>query len=96
MRSNVLFLSLCLIVPLGCGGAGQEDLSISLFDGSSLKGWHTNPEPIGHGTGGRWSVEDGAIVGEQDPPDRSEIRRFRAQHRDETRLGSLQRRLRSW
>jgi len=40
----------------------------SLFDGKSLKGWHKNPERIGHGTGGRWTVEDGAIMGEQDPP----------------------------
>lgn len=41
---------------------------ISLFDGKTLNGWHKNPEKIGHGTGGRWRVEDGAIVGEQDPP----------------------------
>ncbi len=40
----------------------------SLFDGETLAGWHTNPEKIGHGTGGLWRVEDGAIVGEQDPP----------------------------
>ena len=57
-----------MLVLLGCAGAEPEDRSISLFDGHTLKGWHTNPEPIGHGTGGRWSVEDGAIVGEQDPP----------------------------
>ncbi|MGZ0172573.1 MAG: 3-keto-disaccharide hydrolase [Planctomycetales bacterium] len=41
---------------------------IELFDGKTLKGWHGNPERIGHGTGGRWFVEDGAIHGEQDPP----------------------------
>lgn len=41
---------------------------IVLFDGKTLKGWHKNPKRIGHGTGGRWRVEDGAIVGEQDPP----------------------------
>jgi dienelactone hydrolase len=40
----------------------------SIFDGKSLKGWHKNPAKIGHGTGGRWYVEDGAITGEQDPP----------------------------
>src|SRR5215467_7925445 len=40
----------------------------SLFDGKSLKGWHKNPERIGHGTGGQWTVEDGAITGQQDPP----------------------------
>lgn len=39
-----------------------------MFDGKTLKGWHKNPERIGHGTGGRWFVQDGAIQGEQDPP----------------------------
>ena len=41
---------------------------IELFDGKTLKGWHKNPQKIGHGTGGNWQVEDGAITGEQDPP----------------------------
>lgn len=41
---------------------------ISLFDGRSLAGWHTNPDKIGHGMGGRWTIEDRAIVGQQDPP----------------------------
>lgn len=39
-----------------------------LFNGKDLTGWHKNPEKIGHGTGGKWIVEDGAISGEQDPP----------------------------
>ena len=68
MRSNSFFLSLFLMLCLGCGAPEPDNRSIALFDGSSLTGWHTNPEPIGHGTGGRWSAEDGAIVGEQDPP----------------------------
>ena len=46
------------------GGAGFE----SIFDGKTLNGWHKNPQKIGHGTGGRWTVEEGAIAGEQDPP----------------------------
>lgn len=37
-------------------------------NGKDLSGWHKNPEKIGHGTGGRWTVEDGAITGVQDPP----------------------------
>lgn len=40
----------------------------SLFNGKDLTGWHKNPEKIGHGTGGSWVVEEGAITGEQDPP----------------------------
>jgi len=39
-----------------------------LFDGKTLDGWHTNRQKIGHGTGGHWAVEDGAITGEQGPP----------------------------
>ncbi len=41
---------------------------IDLFDGHTLDGWHTNVGSIIHGTGGRWRVHQGAIVGEQDPP----------------------------
>jgi hypothetical protein len=40
----------------------------SIFNGKDLTGWHKNPEKIGHGTGGIWIVEEGAITGEQDPP----------------------------
>src|SRR5262249_57792371 len=40
----------------------------SIFNGKDLTGWHKNPEKIGHGTGGIWVVENGAITGEQDPP----------------------------
>jgi hypothetical protein len=39
----------------------------SIFDGKTLKGWHVSSK-TGHGTGGKWVVEDGAIVGSQDKP----------------------------
>ncbi len=45
----------------------------SIFDGKMLDGWHVSAES-GHSrasknkTGGRWVVEDGAIVGSQDIP----------------------------
>lgn len=42
--------------------------SVELFNGKDLTGWHKNPQRIGHGTGGTWVVEEGAITGEQDPP----------------------------
>jgi len=48
--------------------APGEEGFIPLFDGKTLDGWHTNRQKIGHGTGGHWAVEDGAIAGEQDPP----------------------------
>jgi hypothetical protein len=46
---------------------------VAIFDGKSLDGWHTSAES-GHSrasknkSGGRWVVEDGAIVGSQDVP----------------------------
>jgi hypothetical protein len=39
----------------------------SIFDGKTLKGWHVSSK-TGHGTGGKWVVQDGAIVGSQDRP----------------------------
>ncbi len=48
--------------------ASAQDGWVTLFDGKTLTGWHKNPERIGHGTGGQWTVEDGAITGQQDPP----------------------------
>lgn len=39
-----------------------------IFNGKNLDGWHKNREKIGHGTGGQWTVENGAITGRQDPP----------------------------
>lgn len=47
--------------------SGDDDY-LDLFDGRTLSGWHTNRQRSVHGTGGRWSVEDGVLVGEQDPP----------------------------
>lgn len=38
-----------------------------IFDGKTLKGWHVSGK-TGHGTGGRWVVENGAITGSQDKP----------------------------
>jgi hypothetical protein len=46
---------------------------VAIFDGKSLDGWHVSAES-GHSraskntSGGRWVVEDGAIVGSQDIP----------------------------
>jgi hypothetical protein len=56
----------------GTGDKGGKDYA-SLFDGKSLKGWKVSAES-GHSrasknkSGGRWLVEDGAIVGSQDIP----------------------------
>ena len=67
MRSRVIVWILLLLAALPTFAQADEGW-IELFDGKTLAGWHKNPERIGHGTGGEWVVEDGAIVGQQDPP----------------------------
>ena len=68
-----------LLIPVACMAllfsstskpltAEDKDGWIELFDGKTLKGWHKNPQKIGHGTGGIWRAENGTITGEQDPP----------------------------
>ena len=44
-----------------------EEGFVSILDGKTLDGWHVSSK-TGHGTGGRWVVEEGAIVGSQDRP----------------------------
>lgn len=46
---------------------------VSIFDGRSLKGWHVSAKTghskaSNHTSGGKWSLENGAIVGTQDVP----------------------------
>lgn len=60
--------ALALTVTLAPAALSAEEGWITLFDGKTLDGWHKNPQKIGHGTGGQWTVEDGAITGQQDPP----------------------------
>ncbi len=45
----------------------DEQGFVSIFDGKTLDGWHVS-DKTGHGSGGKWVVEDGAIVGSQDKP----------------------------
>jgi 3-keto-disaccharide hydrolase len=52
---------------------GDEGGYIRLFDGKSLDGWHVSAKSghsktSGNKSGGKWVVEDGAIVGSQDMP----------------------------
>ena len=46
----------------------EKDDFVSLFNGRDLDGWHANRARLAHGTGGFWRVEDGVLVGQQDPP----------------------------
>jgi len=41
---------------------------VSLFNGKDLDGWKRHEHLPGHGMAGKWFVQDGAIVGVQDPP----------------------------
>ena len=69
LRTSALTISgATLSVAASSLTAADDDGWITLFDGKTLARWHKNPQRIGHGTGGRWQVEDGAIAGEQDPP----------------------------
>ncbi len=68
-------VSLAAVLAASCAawaqGPKREKLSDEgfevVFDGKTLDGWHVSSK-TGHGSGGRWVVEDGAIVGSQDKP----------------------------
>jgi hypothetical protein len=68
-RAEFLRVAAGLIVTCRQAGANQFDSGFrSLFNGRDLTNWHKNRDKIWHGTGGSWTVEQGAITGEQDPP----------------------------
>ncbi len=53
--------------------AANDDGFVPIFDGKTLNGWHASAKSghskaSGNKTGGKWVVEDGAIVGSQDIP----------------------------
>jgi hypothetical protein len=68
MVSLPLLVLLGAVGVQGCAGSGAErDGWVAVFDGTTLSGWHVGGK-TGHGKGGRWVVEHGAIVGGQDRP----------------------------
>lgn len=67
-----------LITAMACGLASAparaaDDGFVTIFDGKTLQGWHVSAK-TGHSatsknqSGGRWVVEDGAMIGSQDIP----------------------------
>ena len=81
MSRSLLLLMVAFISILGNGqpiaravaGYPQEAEWNELFDGKSLSGWHVSAQTghssaSGHQSGGRWVVENGAIIGSQDQP----------------------------
>jgi len=58
---------------VAAGAPAQEPGWESLFDGKTLAGWHVSAKTghsrtSGNTSGGKWVVEDGAVVGSQDVP----------------------------
>lgn len=67
-----LSLAACLAISAYADGAKDEGFA-SLTDGKTLNGWHISAKSGHSGTskhksGGRWVIEDGAIIGSQDIP----------------------------
>lgn len=67
----ILFTALALAPSSACAQA--DGGFVSLFDGKTLDGWHVSAQTghsrtTNHESGGRWFVEDGAIIGSQDVP----------------------------
>ncbi len=71
MRSLALFRTAfvtgLLLAAASLRAAEPDEGFVSIFDGKTLSGWHISSQ-TGHGSGGRWVVEEGAIVGSQDKP----------------------------
>jgi len=72
MKTSQLTL-LGVAVAFACSAQTDEKGFVSIFDGRSLTGWHVSAK-TGHSrtskntSGGKWVVEEGAIVGSQDIP----------------------------
>ncbi|HEX8201625.1 MAG TPA: DUF1080 domain-containing protein, partial [Isosphaeraceae bacterium] len=80
-------VALAVLAVHGAASAAAPDETpddagfVSIFDGRTLAGWHVSGR-TGHGTGGRWVVQDGAIVGSQDRPGNGGIVITDAAHAD--------------
>jgi hypothetical protein len=73
MKNSVIF-SLILCSLFQCWGQEKRDEGfVPIFDGTTLKGWHVSGK-TGHSrasknqSGGKWVVQNGAIIGSQDIP----------------------------
>jgi hypothetical protein len=57
-----------LLAGIARPAAAEESGFRPLFDGASLHGWTRKARDLAHPSLGRWTVEDGVIIGGQDPP----------------------------
>jgi len=68
-----LALALLAVSGVTCSAQETNDGFVPIFDGKTLKGWHVSAKTghsraSNHQTGGKWVVQDGAIIGSQDIP----------------------------
>jgi hypothetical protein len=71
MAATVAFTAALLVFP--CAGMSADKDFVPIFDGKTLDGWHVSAKTghsraSKHESGGKWVVEDGAIIGSQDIP----------------------------
>lgn len=72
-RKTAFALACSLVASLALGQTQKEAGFHKIFDGQTLDGWHPSAQTghsrkSGNKSGGRWVVENGAIVGSQDIP----------------------------
>jgi hypothetical protein len=72
ITTSVVIVVGSLLVWSGAGLAADGEVE-SIFDGKTLEGWHVSAKTghsraSGNRSGGKWVVEEGAIVGSQDRP----------------------------
>jgi hypothetical protein len=75
MKNRItLYAAGLLAISLVCHAQSADETGfVSIFDGKSLGGWRISAQTghsraSNHQSGGRWVVEDGAIIGSQDIP----------------------------
>src|SRR5438034_92163 len=72
-RSSSFLFSALVLVGSSSSSLAAEAGFIPLFDGKTLAGWHVSARTghsgaSQHKSGGRWVVEEGALIGSQDIP----------------------------
>jgi hypothetical protein len=86
-NSSVFFTAITGLAALvlSCAAQNGDSGLVSIFDGSTLKGWHVSAK-TGHSnvsnntSGGRWVVEKGAIVGTQSVLEYDQLENTEAGH----------------
>lgn len=73
MRAAIFLFVLLLFAAGASVTSAPEEGFVPIFDGQTLAGWHVSAKTghsgaSQHKSGGRWVVEDGAIIGSQDIP----------------------------